>query len=101
MGSIVSGSDGITGVVGGFSGIVDGISEGLGLVSGASFEDTVPVVLQPAVGDEDGIDEGPDTTSTEGDGLEGSHDDVSEVESIDTGHGSDGGEGEHGSDLVG
>jgi hypothetical protein len=50
----------------------------------ASVEDSTPVIKQPAVGDEDGINESPDTESTHGDGLDDSEDDVSEVESVET-----------------
>merc|ERR1711981_654004 len=67
------------------SSLGDGFNETQDLVSTASFHDLTPGILQPAVGDEDRINEGPDTESTESDGLDDSPGDVSEVESVDTG----------------
>jgi len=55
-----------------------------------SFEDSAPVVEQPAVSDEDGINENPDTGSSEGEGLEGTDNKVTHVESVNTEVGSEG-----------
>lgn len=90
-GSIVSG-----GIIDGFGhGLLDGLSGSGGLsvssdgaehVSffGASFEDSTPVIEEPAVGNEDGVNDGPDTGTTEGDSLNSSENEVSHVESIET-----------------
>ena len=98
MSGIIGGLLGLLG--GGFGGLLNG---NLASVSGeseeelvltASVHDSVPVVGHPAVGDEDGVNEGPDTGSSESDGLEGSEEDETEEsedeEGSETGSESDG-----------
>ena len=56
------------------------------LLAFATDKSLIVVVLHPAVGDVDDINEGPDTESSEGEDLTDSGKDVSEVESVETDH---------------